>query len=128
MHYVVIGLPYLPYISPTSPRISATSQMHYVVIDLKTEHVGHSIRPYLYWGRHAGIRAGKQTGMRAGTAGRAGGLVGTCMRGMAWRGVAWRVVAWRVVACRGVARRTPRRSWSGTSQTTSRNPVSYGPM
>ena len=29
--------------------------MHYVVIDLKTEHVGHSIRPYLYLGMHAGI-------------------------------------------------------------------------
>jgi len=32
-----------------------TTQMHYVVIDLKTEHVGHSIRPYLYLGMHAGI-------------------------------------------------------------------------
>jgi endo-1,4-beta-xylanase len=30
-------------------------QMHYVVIDLKTEHVGHSVRPYLYIGMHAGI-------------------------------------------------------------------------
>ena len=30
-------------------------QMHYVVIDLKREHVGHSIRPYLYLGMHAGI-------------------------------------------------------------------------
>ena len=29
--------------------------MHYVVIDLKTEHVGHSIRPYLYLGMHPGI-------------------------------------------------------------------------
>lgn len=32
-------------------------QLHYVVIDLKREHVGHSIRPYLYLGRHAGIYA-----------------------------------------------------------------------
>ena len=30
-------------------------QMHYVVIDLKPEHVGHSIRPYLYIGKDAGI-------------------------------------------------------------------------
>jgi len=30
-------------------------QMHYVVIDLKTEHVGHSIRPYLYIGKDPGI-------------------------------------------------------------------------
>tara|TARA_B110001452_G_scaffold139621_1_gene116042 strand:+ start:255 stop:3833 length:3579 start_codon:yes stop_codon:yes gene_type:complete len=30
-------------------------QMHYVVVDLKTDHVGHSIRPYLYVGMHAGI-------------------------------------------------------------------------
>ena len=30
-------------------------QMHYVVIDLKTEHVGHSIRPYLYIGKDSGI-------------------------------------------------------------------------
>jgi len=30
-------------------------QMHYVVIDLKTVHLGHSIRPYLYMGMHAGI-------------------------------------------------------------------------
>ena len=30
-------------------------QMHYVVIDLKAEHVGHSIRPYLYIGKDAGI-------------------------------------------------------------------------
>jgi hypothetical protein len=30
-------------------------QMHYVVVDLKREHVGHSIRPYLYLGMHAGI-------------------------------------------------------------------------
>merc|ERR1719399_2602899 len=30
-------------------------QMHYVVIDLKPEHVGHSIRPYLYIGRDPGI-------------------------------------------------------------------------
>ena len=29
-------------------------QMHYVVIDLKTEHVGHSIRPYLYIGERGG--------------------------------------------------------------------------
>ena len=30
-------------------------QMHYVVIDLKPEHVGHSIRPYLYIGKDPGI-------------------------------------------------------------------------
>ena len=30
-------------------------QMHYVVIDLKPEHVGHSIRPYLYIGMDAAI-------------------------------------------------------------------------
>ena len=36
----------------TSQLTSAVSQMHYVVIDLKTEHVGHSIRPYLYLGKH----------------------------------------------------------------------------
>ena len=30
-------------------------QMHYVVIDLKTEHVGHSIRPFLYIGAERGI-------------------------------------------------------------------------
>lgn len=30
-------------------------QMHYVVVDLKRDHVGHSIRPYLYLGMHAGI-------------------------------------------------------------------------
>lgn len=30
-------------------------QMHYVVVDLKTEHVGHSIRPYLYVGAERGI-------------------------------------------------------------------------
>ena len=29
--------------------------MHYVVVDLKRDHVGHSIRPYLYLGMHAGI-------------------------------------------------------------------------
>ena len=29
--------------------------MHYVGLDLQTEHVGHSIRPYLYLGMHAGI-------------------------------------------------------------------------
>lgn len=29
--------------------------MHYVVIDLKLEHVGHSIRPYIDIGEHAGI-------------------------------------------------------------------------
>ncbi len=34
---------------------TSDGQMHYVVIDLKTEHVGHSIRPYLYLGMHAGI-------------------------------------------------------------------------
>ena len=44
MHYVVIPNP--------NPN---PNQMHYVVIDLKTEHVGHSIRPYLYLGLHAGI-------------------------------------------------------------------------
>ena len=31
--------------------------MHYVVIDLKPEHVGHSIRPYLYIGRDPGMAA-----------------------------------------------------------------------
>jgi endo-1,4-beta-xylanase len=30
-------------------------QMHYVVVDLKTEHVGHSIRPFLYVGEHRAI-------------------------------------------------------------------------
>ena len=30
-------------------------QMHYVVVDLKTEHVGHSIRPYIYLGAQRGI-------------------------------------------------------------------------
>ena len=30
-------------------------QMHYVVVDLKTEHVGHSIRPFLYVGAQRGI-------------------------------------------------------------------------
>ena len=30
-------------------------QMHYVVVDLKTEHVGHSIRPFLYLGAQRGI-------------------------------------------------------------------------
>ena len=36
-------------------QLTSDWQMHYVVIDLKTEHVGHSIRPYLYLGRDAGI-------------------------------------------------------------------------
>ena len=33
-------------------QLTSDWQMHYVVIDLKTEHVGHSIRPYLYLGSH----------------------------------------------------------------------------
>jgi len=37
------------------PLQHADWQMHYVVIDLKTEHVGHSIRPYLYIGKDAAI-------------------------------------------------------------------------
>ena len=37
--------------------ITSTWQLHYVVIDLKREHVGHQIRPYLYLGKHAGIFA-----------------------------------------------------------------------
>jgi hypothetical protein len=38
-------------------RITDSWQLHYVVIDLKREHVGHQIRPYLYMGQHAGIFA-----------------------------------------------------------------------
>ena len=34
------------------PLAHSDWQMHYVVVDLKTEHVGHSIRPYLYLGSH----------------------------------------------------------------------------
>eukprot|EP00322_Chrysochromulina_rotalis_P026947 CAMPEP_0115855900 /NCGR_PEP_ID=MMETSP0287-20121206/14778_1 /TAXON_ID=412157 /ORGANISM="Chrysochromulina rotalis, Strain UIO044" /LENGTH=1202 /DNA_ID=CAMNT_0003310063 /DNA_START=9 /DNA_END=3617 /DNA_ORIENTATION=+ len=37
------------------PLAHSDWQMHYVVIDLKTEHVGHSIRPYLYIGESRGI-------------------------------------------------------------------------
>ena len=36
-------------------RLTHDWQLHYVVVDLKTEHVGHSIRPYMYIGRDAGI-------------------------------------------------------------------------
>ena len=36
-------------------KLTTDWQMHYVVVDLKSEHVGHSIRPYLYLGREMGI-------------------------------------------------------------------------
>jgi hypothetical protein len=37
--------------------ITDSWQLHYVVIDLKREHVGHQIQPLLYMGKHAGIFA-----------------------------------------------------------------------
>ena len=37
------------------PLAHSDWQMHYVVVDLKTEHVGHSIRPFLYIGAQRGI-------------------------------------------------------------------------
>ena len=36
-------------------RLTHDWQLHYVVVDLKTEHVGHSIRPFLYLGAQRGI-------------------------------------------------------------------------
>jgi len=37
------------------PLAHSDWQMHYVVVDLKTEHVGHSIRPFIYLGEHRAI-------------------------------------------------------------------------